>query len=361
MPLRPRQEITRLGMYAHGGYDYAELEALGIDPKRIIDFSVSTNPFMPPPGIKETLNSIPIDRYPDSDANELKQKLAEKLGISVEMILPANGTTELIRLAALTYFRRNDRVLIIEPTYGEYEPACILAGARIIGYRAPEAANFIADTGEIAEIIRRQHPSAVFICNPNNPTGGYLSRREIEKVLEALGDGLLILDEAYISFVDKRWNSAVLTGCDNVLLLRSMTKEYGIPGLRLGYAVACREIIESLRLVLPPWNVNIAAQAVGRAVLDEDEYLEESLRQVSEAKRFLTNEITNMGLKTLPSKANYFLVKTGKATEFRTQLLMKGIQVRDCTSFGLPEYIRIAPRTMPECRKLIEALREILK
>ena len=155
MPLRPRQEINRLGSYAHGGYDYAELKTLGLDRESIIDFSVSTNPFMPPPGIKETLNNIPIDRYPDSQANELKQKLAEKLRIAGEMILPANGTTELIRLTALTYFRRNDRVLIIEPTYGEYEPACIIAGARITRYRAPEAANFIPDMKEIAGLIWR--------------------------------------------------------------------------------------------------------------------------------------------------------------------------------------------------------------
>jgi histidinol-phosphate aminotransferase len=277
------------------------------------------------------------------------------------MILPANGTTELIRLAALTYFRRNDRVLILEPTYGEYEPACILAGARIIRHLSPEAANFIPDMKQIVGLIRRQRPRGVFICNPNNPTGNYLSRREIEEVLEALGDGLLILDEAYISFVEKRWNSPVLTGCDNVLVLRSMTKEYGIPGLRLGYAVACREIIESLRLALPPWNVNTAAQAVGNAVLDNDKYFEESLIQVSEIKQYLIKEIAKLGLKVLPSKANYFLVKVGKASEFRQNLLIKGIQVRDCTSFGLPEYIRIAPRTMPECRKLIEALRGILK
>jgi histidinol-phosphate aminotransferase len=252
-------------------------------------------------------------------------------------------------------------VLILEPTYGEYEPACILTGARIIKYRAPEATNFTPDIKEITGLIRSQRPRAVFICNPNNPTGSYLSRREIEEVLEALGNRLLIIDEAYISFVDKKWNSPVLTGCDNVLLLRSMTKEYGIPGLRLGYAVACREIIENLRLALPPWNVNIAAQAVGRAVLDDDKYFEESLIQVSEAKRYLIKEIANLGLKVLPSKANYFLVKAGEASEFRQQLLKKGIQVRDCTSFGLPEYIRIAPRTMPECIKLIEALRRILK
>jgi histidinol-phosphate aminotransferase len=135
-----------------------------------------------------------------------------------------------------------------------------------------------------------------------------------------------------------------------------MTKDYGLPGLRLGYAVACREIINNLRSVLSPWNVNSIAQGVGIAVLEQEEYLRQSLRQVQEAKHFLTDGLTRMGFKVLPSDTHYFLVKVRDATECRHSLLKRGVLVRDCTSFGLSEYIRISPRTMPECAKLIEAL-----
>jgi len=141
-----------------------------------------------------------------------------------------------------------------------------------------------------------------------------------------------------------------------VVVLRSMTKDYGLPGLRLGYGVACREIIKNLRISTPPWNVNSIAQSVAIAVLDQEEYLRQSLRQVREAKRFLVTELTGLGFKVLPSDANYFLVKVGNAAEFRRSLLKEGILVRDCTSFGLPEYIRIAPRTMPGCERLIRAI-----
>jgi histidinol-phosphate aminotransferase len=172
-------------------------------------------------------------------------------------------------------------------------------------------------------------------------------------------DSLLIIDEAYVTFVEKRWNPFDLIEQGNVVVLRSMTKDYGLPGLRLGYAVAHREIIDSLRPVLPPWNVNAIAQKVGADVLEKEEYLRQSLRQIREAKRFLTEELNRLGFKVLPSDANYFLIKVGNAPQCRNALLQQGILVRDGTSFGLKEYIRIAPRTMPECQKLIAAMGRI--
>jgi len=361
LPLRPKRIISELKNCVHGGVNHAELKALGIDPDEILDFSVCTNPFMPPPGIKEKLSTIPIERYPDSRATELRERLSERLGIPAENILAGNGTTELIRLIALTYFRRGDHVLLLEPTYGEYKVACRLAGARSVEYRARERTNFTPKIEEVAGLIRQHHPRAVFICNPNNPTGKYLSCNDIEQVLEKMKDSLLILDEAYIDFVEKKWNSFDLTEKDNVVVLRSMTKSYGLPGLRLGYIVACKEIIENLQIALPPWNVNIIAQKVGIAVLEKDEYLRQSLRQVLEANRFLVAELKRLGFKVLPSDANYFLVRVGNAPECRRSLLKFGILVRDCTSFGLPEYIRISARTMPECEKLITDIGGILQ
>ncbi len=361
MSLRPKRAIAGLKNCVHGGINHAELKALGVDPNEILDFSVCTNPFMPPPGIKEKMSTIPVEQYPDSQATELRERLSERLGISPENILVGSGTTELIRLTALAYLRQGDPVLLLEPTYGEYEVASRLAGARLVRYRAQERNNFTPEIEEVSGLIRQHHPRAVFICNPNNPTGKYLSREDIEKVQKEMDDGLLVLDEAYIDFVEATWNPFDLTERGNVVVLRSMTKDYGLPGLRLGYAVARQEIIDSLRPALPPWNVNAIAQKVGIAVLEKEEYLRQSLRQVQEAKRFLITELTRLGFKVLPSDANCFLVKTGNAPEFRRSLLKHSILVRDCTSFGLPEYIRIAPRTMPECERLITAIGSLIK
>jgi histidinol-phosphate aminotransferase len=364
LPLRPRRVIAGLRTCAHGGVlqlKDAELKAVGIDPNEVLDFSVCTNPFMPPSGTKEMMSAIPIEQYPDSQSTELRQALSGHLGVPPENILVGSGTTELIRLIALTYFRQGDRILLLEPTYGEYEVACRLAGARLIKHRARENDNFTPQMGEVIELLRKHRPRAVFLCNPNNPTGKYLSRHDIETIVDNLEDSLLVLDEAYVAFTGESWNSLDLTGRCNEVVMRSMTKDYGLPGLRLGYAVARHEIIDSLRSVLPPWNVNAIAQKVGIAVLEQEEYLRQSLRQVQEAKHFLTAGLTRLGFKVLPSDTHYFLVKVGNAPECHRSLLKHGILVRDCTSFGLIEYIRISPRTMPECVKLIEAFGSILK
>jgi histidinol-phosphate aminotransferase len=360
MPLQPKRCISGLKACAHGGLKYEELKELGVTADAIIDFSVSTNPFMPPPGLKEKMRDIAIERYPDSQSTELKLQLAQKLHTVPDNILIGSGTTEIIRLIALTYFRQGDPVLILEPTYGEYEVACRIAGAHPVKYGATEKDGFVADINELNKIMRLRHPRAVFICNPNNPTGKYISRAEIEGVIKALGDTLLVLDEAYVTFVEKNWNSLDLIKRGNVIIMRSMTKDYGLPGLRLGYAVSRREIIDNLRLVTPPWNVNVIAQESGIVDLKQQEYLKNSLAKIREAKQYLIDEISGLGFSVIPSDAHYFLVKAGNAPECRRALLKYGIMVRDCTSFGLPEYIRVSPRTMPECEKFIKAMTKVI-
>ena len=361
MPLQPNRHIAKIKRIVHGGINYGELEAVGIDINSVIDFSVSTNPFMPPSGIKEVIATAPIERYPDSQSTDLCRKLAGRLGVDTTNIVVGSGTTELIRAIATAYFRQNDNILVLEPTYGEYELACRLVGARPISYSANENEGFSPNIEEFVRMIKQKQPRGVFICNPNNPTGKYLSRQDIEKVIRALKNGVLILDEAYLPFVEQSWDSLDLIKNGNIVILRSMTKDYGLPGLRLGYAVASSNIISALRIVLPPWNVNAVAQSVGLAVLQEDEYLKNSLKKTREARDFLMGELKQLGINVLSSDAHFFLIKVSNATEFRRALLGKGILVRDCSSFGLKQYIRIAPRPLSECHKLISALRDILK
>ena len=360
MPLRPRPEVENLEACPHGGANYAELRAMGLTPEDIVDFSSSCNPFLPSPAVKESLNNVAINHYPDSEATELRECLSQKLGVAPGSILAGNGATELIRLIALTYFRLGDSVLIPKPTFGEYEVACQVVGAEIITQRRRTEESFKLRIEETIDLIRQHSSRGVFICNPNNPTGEYLSRQEIEAVLDACRDSLLILDEAYITFVDNAWPSLDLIERDNVIILLSMTKDYGLAGLRLGYAIANEEIISTLRRVRPPWNVNIMAQKAGVAAVTDENYLEWYKKEIKKSREFLINELCRIGLPPLPSRANFFLVRVGNGKAFRDALLRHGILVRDCASFGLPEYVRIAPRTMPECRKLITTI-ETLK
>ncbi|MFC2018988.1 pyridoxal phosphate-dependent aminotransferase [Chloroflexota bacterium] len=357
MSLQPRPQIANLKTCPHGGIDYAELKALGMAPEAVIDFSVSSNPFMPPLSIGKALSRVAIDKYPDSAATEFIYRLSQRLGTPPENILAGSGSTELIQLISLTYFRPGDPVLILEPTYGEYAGACRLVGAEPIRHWTGAEDNFMLQVSGVIASIQRVRPRGVFICNPNNPTGHYFSREDIAAILEAVGEGLLILDEAYVAFVAANWSSLDLINRGNVIILRSMTKDYGLAGLRLGYAVTGGEISRNLRRARLPWNVNAIAQKAGVMVLDKADYLEQSLEKVREAGEFLVDGLSALGLHLLPSSAHFFLVKVGDAPAFRAALLGYGIMVRDCTSFGLPEYVRIAPRTMTECQQLIAAIK----
>ena len=163
-------------------------------------------------------------------------------------------------------------------------------------------------------------------------------------------------DEVVTAVVDGSWSSIGLVSRGNVVIVRSMTKDYALAGLRLGYAVAHEEIINALRRVCPPWNVNVVAQKAGVVALEDADYLEQCQLETTKAKRFLMGELDRIGFTLVPSSANYFLVKVTNAQDFRSALLRHGILVRDCTSFGLPQYIRIAARTMPECQRLITTI-----
>ena len=356
MSLRPRPEVENLEACPHGGLNQAELKAMGLIPEAVLDFSVCSNPFMPPPGVRKVFDAIAVNCYPDSEATEFRQCLSGKLGVTPDNILAGNGAVELIRLIALTYFRPGDSVLILEPTFGECRVACQIVGAEVVKQWARGEENFAPRIEETVNLIRQHLPKGVFICNPNNPTGQYLAKQEVERILDACGDGLLILDEAYIAFVDESWPSLDLIHRGNVVIVRSMTKDYALAGLRLGYAVAREEIIGALRRVCPPWNVNVVAQKAGVITLDDTEHLEWCKREIRQAKQFLVDELYQIGFTLVPSDTHFSLVKVTNARGFRTALLRHGILVRDCTSFGLPEYVRIAPRTMPECQKLIAAI-----
>ncbi len=373
MSLLARPEVAHVTDCQHGGIDYEELAAVGISSDEVVDFSANLNPFGPPPEVMQALSDAShgsdeaICRYPDSQAFHLRRSLAKALGIRVENMVVGNGSTELIRLTALAYFGKGDRVLIVEPTFGEYETACQITGATVIRQRLSKDNDFQPDVEGTVELIKQHRPKGVFVCNPNNPTGRYLSRVAFERILDAGDDLLVVLDEAYVGFVDDAWSSPSLAlqsssasrKRGNLLILRSMTKDYAMAGLRLGYGIAREEIADTLRRVCPPWNVNVLAQRTGIAAIANDEYLRRCRSELKQASSYLVAELSGLGLAPLRSEANFFLVDVGDARKFRRGLLERRILVRDCSSFGLPQYVRIAPRTLTECQMLVASIREL--
>jgi histidinol-phosphate aminotransferase len=324
----------------------------------VLDFSINSNPFGPSPAARAAIAATPLDRYPDRESLALRRALGERLQITSQQIVVGNGTAELIWLAAFAFLRPGDEVLILGPTFGEYERVIRLMAATPRQWNALPIAGFVIDVLEITRILDSAKFQAVFLCNPNNPTGQVLPNEVIRAWAGAHPQTLFIVDEAYLAFAPGM-ESVLPAGYPNHLILRSMTKDYALAGLRLGYAAGNERIIQALASIRPTWNVNALAQAAGCAALNDDAHQQATLAKLQQEKQFLLTELSTQGFAPVPTQTQFFLIPVSNATAFRQSLLPHGILVRDCTSFGLPNHIRISPRTRKENLRLLEVLKSV--
>lgn len=354
----PRPVLQQVTDVAHGALDFAELERLGLKPEMVLDFSVNGNPYGPSPAVWEALARVPVDRYPDREALALRRALARHLQISPEQVMVGNGSMELLWLVALAFLRPDDSVLILEPTFGEYTRVAQLMGAQPHVCTAQPEHAFYLNPDRVKQVLQQVAPRLAFFCNPNNPTGTYVPVATIASWAAAQPHTLFVIDEAYLAFACGA-HSVTTMLADNILVLRSMTKAYALAGLRLGYAIGHPQVLRALSQVRPPWSVNALAQAAGIAALEDTAHLERCLKQLGQAKKRLVEALYGLGLEPIPSSTHFFLLNIGNASVCRRVLLQHGILVRDCTSFGLPEYIRVATRRPEENARLLAALAEM--
>ncbi len=346
----------------HGGLDVGELRSLGLQPGQVLDFSANINPLGPSPRVRNAALAADLSAYPDRHSIVLREKLAAKLGVGTDNLVVGNGSTELIHLLARACLRRQDTCLIFSPTFGEYEAAAKMAGAGVHLYWTDEAQRFRWPIDGAVEEIARMRPRMVFLCNPNNPTGVYLGYGDIERIRRAISEeSLLVLDEAYVPLADQRCDSLPILREGNVAFLRSMTKDHALAGVRLGYLIAQPGVVSAVQEIQPAWSVNAVAQAAGIAALEDEEHVEAASKVILQAKEYLSSELEALGIPVTPSSANFLMARVNDATRVRSALLRHKIAVRDCTSFGLPEYIRVAVRKREECARLIESLRDVLE
>jgi L-threonine-O-3-phosphate decarboxylase len=344
----------------HGALDFAELERLGLDPNDVLDFSVNSNPYGTSPLILDALRSVPVERYPDRESIALRRALSERLDVSPEQILVGNGAAELIQFAAFAFLQRGDHALIVEPTFGEYERSVRLMGANVHRWRAVSKNGFVPSVEKIHKRLQQRKMQVAFICNPNNPTGQVIPQEVLGEWADRFPETLFIVDEAYVPFVGEM-KSVISLKRKNILILRSMTKDYAIAGLRLGYAVGDEAALNAMKNFRPAWNVNALAQAAGLAALQSERYILETLAKLCREKDAMILGLERLGYEPVPSKTNYFLLPVGSGAQFREKLLGQDILVRDCASFGLPSYVRIAIRTQEENTRLLKALQHLLK
>jgi len=347
--------------FLHGGNIKEMAVKFGLKESSIIDFSSNVNSLILPVDVKKVIanNVKNISRYPDSESLEFKLALGKHLKVSSKNIIVGNGSTELIYQIAYAF--KPKVALTVSPTFSEYEKALLNVGAKIKYLRLKEKNKFNISVKEI--IGRMDGIDMVFLCNPNNPTGKIINRDELIFLLKKFKSRkiILVLDEAFIDLVEE--NSLIdLALNNNLFVLRSMTKVFGLAGLRLGYAVGGRKLIEKIEDFRQPWTVNVFAQAVGVKLIQNKKFKKMSRDMLLKEREFFRKQLFRIkGLKPYSSQANFILIKINtslSSKHLQRYLLKRGLLVRDCSNFrGLNDkFIRVAVRGRKENLRLIEEL-----
>jgi histidinol-phosphate aminotransferase len=303
-----------------------------------------------------------VNRYPDGASFYLKRKLSDKLAVKPENLVVGNGSDELIVLATKAFVDRGDEVIIAKPTFLIYEIASKISGARI---KFVPLKDFRYDLEKIKKNVSPA-TKLIFIANPDNPTGSYVTKKEMERFFRGLRkDVVVFLDEAYFEFAASKRDFP--DGMDflkrgNVIVARTFSKAYGLSGLRVGYGISSRGVIECLNRVREPFNVNSVAQEAALAALDDGAFLKKTVKFTEREKEIICERLKRMGLDYIESATNFILinVKTDSTRVFK-KLLRKGIIVRDMSAWGFKTYIRVTVGTQKQNIRFLKSLKEILE
>jgi len=344
----------------HGGEVYHLARTLGVKVADLLDFSANINPLGFPAGVPAAVQGALADlvHYPDCHCLELRQDLAEYHGLSPEEVLVGNGSTDLIYLVVRAL--QPARALIVAPAFGEYQKALETARVPYEFHLTREAHNFT-----LAHLPDVSGGELIFLANPASPSGALLNPARLCSWLATWGEAgvCVVLDEAFVDFVEEASMKTRLREFPHLIILRSFTKFFAIPGLRLGYLLAAPDLIARLTAVQEPWSVNTLAQAAGRACLRDRDFMARTRILVAEERRHLFARLQALpGVKPFPGAANYLLAKLSlsgwTARRLRHRLMAQGIIIRDASNFpGLDErYFRVAVRGREENDRLLAAM-----
>ncbi|MBU4314483.1 MAG: threonine-phosphate decarboxylase CobD [Actinobacteria bacterium] len=358
--------------FTHGGNLREIVDKYNINESKIVDFSSNINPLGIPDSIKKLI-AASIDKiyhYPDPEYRLLKEKLSISLGIDARNLLPGNGSNELIYLLVNTLAPK--RVLIPVPTYCEYERAAAAIDSECVFLSFCGDDGFDFDVDKIVDLAGGV--DVIFICNPNNPTGWLWQREEIEYLIKECEkkNVFLIIDEAFMDFVvegDKATLVRSAANGNNFAVLRSLTKIFAIPGLRLGYLAGNKELVKKLSERQSTWSVNNIAQLVGSKLLENYDFIIKSKEYIFREREVFFGELENIiWLEPFKPSANFIFCKikdhkitSGKLSNYLAKNFR--ILIRDCSNFrGLDNsFIRLAVKTREENKRLLNCLNKYYK
>ena len=355
MKLKTKNEFETHNPIIHGGLN-------SLDDPEIIDFSSNVTPLgaskLVKTVLKRKIDMIPS--YPDSNSHKLEQSIQKYTKLSSSNIVIGNGATEIIYNFCSAFLSQNTPVLMTAPTFGEYQSASILNGCNVDYFKTM---NLVRDIDDFVKKIPKN--GCIFVCNPNNPTGELLPRDLIKKIISNSKNKstLVFLDECFIEMTPDK-NESVISSIkkfDNLFVLRSLTKSFGLAGLRIGYGAGSKQMVSILKKIKIPWNVNILAQEGAIAALNNLSHLQKSKSIIKKESRYLRKKISELdGFECYNTSTNFILVHTRMdSTTLQKKLLRKKILIRDCKNFhGLDNhYIRIAVKTRKENNILLKELR----
>jgi len=346
-PGKPIEEVAKeFGIMANDIIKLASNEnALGTSPKAI-------------EAIKN--NATQCFRYPEGSACILRNKLAKKLNISAEQIIIGNGSNEILTFIGHCFMNDRTSTVFSSHSFAVYKLVTQLYGARII--EVPMIKTLVHDIDEMVKRID-DDTSVIFICNPNNPTGTKLINSDLDSAIREIPDDVLIvIDEAYaeVALEEMPDTLSYLDQKPNVIICRTFSKAYGLAGLRLGYGIGHKSLIQALQKVRQPFNVNLIAQVAGTAALDDDDFIRETRQVCRDGRQFIEDACHDMDLKFIPTTANFMLIEVENGALICLKLLEKGIIVRSMESYGLSNYIRVTFGRPEENQKFVDALREAI-
>ena len=358
---RARSAIFNLKPYVPGKPIEEVKRELGVED--IIKMASNENPLGPSPLAQKAAASIlgQLHVYPDSNCYELKKKLSQCFNLPSTSILIGNGSDEILKLVAETFLNPGEQVVLPQPTFSAYEfTAKIMDGT----CAAVPLADFTHDLPAMLQAVNEQ-TKLIYICNPNNPTGTIVTDVQVNNFLEKVPDNcVVVFDEAYAEYVqEKNYPQTIkyIREGKNVILVRTFSKIYGLAGLRVGYAVGPKHLMDILRKVVEPFSTNKPAQAGALAALQDRDFLKMVFEVNEKGKRYLNGEFAKLGMFCCPSSANFLFVNLGMDVQYVFQrLLEQGIIIRPGNLWNFPQFARITIGTPEQNEKLIQAMKNIV-
>ncbi len=346
------------------GKPIAELaRELGLNEASIVKLASNENPLGPSPVVLDAMSGElkDLSRYPDGSGYRLKQALAKKLGVSPKSITLGNGSNDVLDLIVRAWVAPGDEVIFSEHAFAVYPISTLAASGKPVQVAA---VNYGHDLDAMAGAVTGK-TRIIFIANPNNPTGTWLSRDSIDQFLQKIPEHVLVvLDEAYCEYIEQEDYPDGLQWLDqysNLVITRTFSKIYGLAGLRVGYSISSKDVAAVLNRVRQPFNVNSLALVAAETALTDDGYVKRSRELNSKGLAELEQGLVKLGLDVIPSLGNFITFDTGGNGEEVFQALLKlGVIVRPITGYGLPRHLRVSIGTEEENRRFLEALPKAL-